>query len=64
VHIKSLDKSASQYYSKSFLKRCLSNAGDRRQDDIFWDDSEKSDMGASSSENESVTEASLDNLSD
>jgi hypothetical protein len=45
---------------KSFLKCCLSNAQDGMQDD----DSEQSGEGASSSENESVTEGSLDELSD
>jgi hypothetical protein len=49
---------------KSFLKRCLSNAEDGAQDDILWDDSEQSGESASSSENESVTERSLDELSD
>jgi hypothetical protein len=49
---------------QSFLKRCLSKAGDGRHDDILWDDSEQSDVGASSSENESVNEGSLDKLSD
>jgi hypothetical protein len=47
---------------KSFLKCCLSNAEDGMQDDILWD--EQSVKGASSSENESATEGSLDKLSD
>jgi hypothetical protein len=34
------------------------------QDYILWDNSEQSGEGASSSENESVTEGSLDKLSD
>jgi hypothetical protein len=45
---------------KSFLKCCLSNV----EDDILWDNSKQSDKGASSSENESVTEGLLDRLSD
>jgi hypothetical protein len=49
---------------KSFLKCGLSNAEDGKQDDILWDDSEQSGEGASFSENESVTEGSLDKLSD
>jgi hypothetical protein len=48
---------------KSFLKCCLSNVEDGMQDDIPWDDSEQSGKGASSSENESATEGSLDKLS-
>jgi hypothetical protein len=47
--------------SKSFLKCCLSNA---MQDDIVWDDSKQSGEAASSSENESEAEGSLDKLSD
>jgi hypothetical protein len=47
---------------KSFLKSCLSDVEDAKQDDIPWDNSEQS--GASSSENESATEGSLDELSD
>jgi hypothetical protein len=34
------------------------------QDDILWDDSEQSDKRASSSENENVTDGSLDKFSD
>jgi hypothetical protein len=49
---------------KSFLKFCLSNAGDGMQDDILWGDSEQSGKGAPSSENESATEGSLDELAD
>jgi hypothetical protein len=49
---------------KSLLKCCLSNEGDGMQDDILWYDSEQSDEGASSSENESATVGSLDKLSD
>jgi hypothetical protein len=49
---------------KSFLKCCLSNVEDGIQYDILWDDSEQSGEGASSSENESVAEGSLDELSD
>jgi hypothetical protein len=45
-------------------KCCLSNVEDRTQDDILWENSERSGKGASSSENESVTEGSLDELSD
>jgi hypothetical protein len=48
---------------KSVLNCCLSNAADGTQDDILWDDSEQSAEGASSSENESGTEGSLDELS-
>jgi hypothetical protein len=49
---------------KSFLKCCFSIAEDRMKDDILWDGSEQSSNGTSSSENESVTEGSLDELSD
>jgi hypothetical protein len=49
---------------QSFIKFCLSNAGDGMQDDILWDDSKQSGEGVSSSENESATEVSLDELSD
>jgi hypothetical protein len=35
-----------------------------RMEHITWDDSEQSGEGASSSENESATEGSLDELSD
>jgi hypothetical protein len=49
---------------KSFLKCCLSNEEDGTQDDILWDDSEQSGEGASFLENESVTEESLEELSD
>jgi hypothetical protein len=48
---------------KSVLKCCLSNAEDGTWDDILWDDSEQSGEVASSSENESATEGSLDELS-
>jgi hypothetical protein len=41
---------------KSFLKCCLSNVENGTQDDNFWDDSEQSGEGASSSENESANE--------
>jgi hypothetical protein len=34
------------------------------QDDILWDNSEQSGEGASSSESETATEGSLDELSD
>jgi hypothetical protein len=34
------------------------------QDDILWDDFEESGKGATSSENESVTEGSISELSD
>jgi hypothetical protein len=44
---------------KSFLKCCLSDAGDG----ILSDDSEQSLKGPSSSENESVIEGSWDRLS-
>jgi hypothetical protein len=65
VDIRSLERIASQYYSKSFLKCCLSNVEDGVQDDIFSDNSEQSVKDASSpSENESATEGSLDELSD
>jgi hypothetical protein len=37
---------------------------DGTQDDILWDDSEQSDKGASSSENESPAEGSLEELSE
>jgi hypothetical protein len=50
--------------SKSFLKCCLSNVEDGAQGNIHWNESEQSGEGASSSENESVTEGSLDELSD
>jgi hypothetical protein len=49
---------------KSFLKCSLSNAEDGMERDIFWDDSQQSGKGASSSETESVTERSLEELSD
>jgi hypothetical protein len=49
---------------KSFLKCCLSNAEGGMQDDILWDDREQSSKGASSSENGSATEGSLDKLID
>jgi hypothetical protein len=48
---------------KSISECCLSNVDDGTQDDVLWDDSEQSGEGASSSENESVTEGSLDELS-
>jgi hypothetical protein len=50
--------------TKSFLKGCLSKAEDGTQDDILWDNNEQSGEGASSSENESATEGSLDELPD
>jgi hypothetical protein len=62
--IKSLERSASHYYSKIVLKCCLSDVEDGMQDDNFWDDSEQSGEGASSSENESANERSLDQFSD
>jgi hypothetical protein len=37
---------------------------DGMQDDSLWDDNEQNGEGASSSENESVPEGSLDELSD
>jgi hypothetical protein len=49
--------------SKSALKFYLSNAEDGTQDDMLWDNSELSGEGTSS-ENESVTERSLVELSD
>jgi hypothetical protein len=51
-------------FPKSFLNCCVSNAEDGMQDDILWDDSEQSGEGASSSEYESATEGSLEELSD
>jgi hypothetical protein len=42
----------------------LSNAEEGKQDDNFWGDSELSGEGTSSSENESATEVSLEQLSD
>jgi hypothetical protein len=48
---------------KSFLVCCLSNAEDRKQDDVLWGDNEQSGKGAFSG-NESATEVSLDELSD
>jgi hypothetical protein len=50
--------------SKRFLKFCLSNAEDGMQDDILWVDSEQSGDDTSSSENETATKASLDEISD
>jgi hypothetical protein len=47
---------------KSFLKFYLSDVEGGMQDDILWDNSEQSDKGESSSENGSVTEASLKNF--
>jgi hypothetical protein len=64
VDIKSFERSANHYYSKIILKCCLSNTEDGMPDDILLDDSKQSGEGASSSENESVTEGSLDKLSD
>jgi hypothetical protein len=49
---------------KSCLKCCLSNMEDGTQDEMLWDDNEQSGEGASSSENESATEGSLDELCD
>jgi hypothetical protein len=49
---------------KSFLKCCLSHVEDGTQGDILQDDSELTGEGASSSENDSMTEGSLDELSD
>jgi hypothetical protein len=49
--------------SKSYLKCCLSNVEGGTQDDI-WDNSQQSGKGASSSDNDSGTEGSLDKLSD
>jgi hypothetical protein len=63
VDIKSLERSAIQFYSKIILKCCLSNVADGMQVDILWDDSEQRGEGASSSENESRIEGSLDKLS-
>jgi hypothetical protein len=42
----------------------LSSADDGTPNDILWNDSENSDKRTSSSENESATEGSLDELSD
>jgi hypothetical protein len=64
VNTKSLERSASQYYSKIIFQCCLFNVEDGMQDDILWGDSEKSGEGASSSENESATEGLLDEFSD
>jgi hypothetical protein len=58
-----LERSASQYYSKIDFKM-LSNVKDVTQDDILWNNREQSCEGASSLENESLTERSLDKLSD
>jgi hypothetical protein len=55
VNIKSLERSASQYYSKIDYKM-LFNVKDVMQDDILWDNREQSCEGASSSENESLIE--------
>jgi hypothetical protein len=49
---------------KSFLKCCLYNVEDGMQDDILWDDSAQNCEGASSSETESATEGSLDEVCD
>jgi hypothetical protein len=49
---------------KSYIKFCLSNAEDGMEDDILRDDRKQSGKGASSSENESTPEGSLDELSD
>jgi hypothetical protein len=49
---------------KPFVKFCLSNAENGTQKDILWDNSEQSGEGTSSSENESATEGSLDEVSD
>jgi hypothetical protein len=49
---------------KLFLKCCYSNAENGIQDDILWDSSEQSGEAESSSENESVTEGSMDKFSD
>jgi hypothetical protein len=48
----------------SFLKCCLSKGEDGMQDDILWDNSEQSGEGASSSENKTANEGSLDELSE
>jgi hypothetical protein len=42
----------------------LCNGEDGTQDEILWDDSEQSGESASSSENESATEGSLDKISE
>jgi hypothetical protein len=57
-----MEKSTHQYYSKIVLKCCLSNVEDGKQGDILWYNNEQSGLGASSSENESVTERSLHKL--
>jgi hypothetical protein len=49
---------------KSFLKCCLYIAEDGTQDDILWNGREQSGESASSSVNESVSEESVDKLSD
>jgi hypothetical protein len=49
---------------QSFVKYCLANMGDGTHDGILWDNSEQGGEGASSSKNESVTEGSLDELTD
>jgi hypothetical protein len=49
---------------KSFLKCCVSNAEDGTQNYILWNDNEESGEDASSSENENVSEGSLDELSE
>jgi hypothetical protein len=49
--------------AKSFSKCCVSNAEDGTQDYILWDDREQSGEGSLSSENESMTEGSLDRFS-
>jgi hypothetical protein len=63
VDIKIVERSARQYYSKIVFK-VLFDAEGGIQDDIFWDDSKPSGEVASSSENESMTEGSLAELSD
>jgi hypothetical protein len=64
VDIKILERSASQYYSKIVFKVVFVSCGRWNANDILWDESEQSGVDASSSENETATEGSLDKLSD
>jgi hypothetical protein len=61
---KAWKETPSHFYSKVVFKCCLFNAENGRQDDALRDDSELRYEGASSLENESATEESLDELSD
>jgi hypothetical protein len=47
-----------------FLKCCLCNAEGGMRNDILFGNREQSGKGASSSENESVAEGSMDEVSD